>query len=80
MKFIGYTVLVIAVIIGLGMAFSPSTSSGPHQLSAYEQCYVNSLRKVAARFQNDTRTYYTVTEDEVVAMAKANAHLECAGK
>lgn len=82
MKFIGYTVLVLGAIIGLGLAFSSASSGngGSRQLSSYEQCYVDSLRATAGRFENDTRTYYTVTEDEVVAMAKANARLECAGK
>ncbi|RYE71715.1 MAG: hypothetical protein EOO81_05230 [Oxalobacteraceae bacterium] len=80
MKYVIYTILGLTVLIGISIATSPSNNLKPGQLNAYEQCYVNSLRAAAARFEKDTRTYYTVTEEEVVALAKANARLECAGK
>lgn len=77
-------IFIVGLVLTLGLCtfggFKPA--AGGDGIDDYEQCILDNMRATARKFANDTsgRVYYTITEEEVVAMARRNAELACAGK
>lgn len=73
--------LMIWIATILPSTTRPATAgNNPSYLSQYERCIVDSIDATARRFQKEDRSYYTVTADQVIAMARRNAELECADR
>ncbi len=83
--FLGLTAAILGSMVGLSailpnnVRHSPPRTSASY-LSQYERCIVDSIEAASRRFQKEDRTYRPVTADQVVAMARRNAELECADR
>lgn len=83
--FLVLTAAVLGSMVGLSAVLpnnvrrAPPTTNASY-LSQYERCIVDSIEAASRRFQKEDRTYRTVTADQVVAIARRNAELECADR